>query len=174
MPARPRRRARHARAALPLARTVALTRAAIAATETASAASRTILHRSRYLQDALTNPAAWHHPELRRMGTEKVAAAFAAGAAGLGAGKPFQTALSRWTSNQWKLGFDLANGWHPAPTLPALWAAQARFMQASAALAMSSAADLAWGWTRMLTAASRPVQRVALANAKRLEALERR
>lgn len=174
MPRRPRSRARRARAALPLARTAALTRATIAATEAASAASRTILHRSRYLHDALSDPAAWHHPELRRMGTEKVAAAFAASAAGLGAGKPFQTALSRWTNGQMKLGYDLATGWNPVSPFPALWAAQVRFMQASATLAMSSAADLAWGWTRIVTAAARPVQRVAVANAKRLAALERR
>jgi hypothetical protein len=138
-------------------------RLAVAGLATTAAAATTIAHRTAMLARA-TDAAALANPEFVRMGTEKVAAVAAAGAA---------TALAAPL-----FGFSvLEYGWRMLQSTQAALAEAALCRNAAELAAVQrrwagsmSAAGLALGESaaRVAAAGLRPVHRTAAANAKRL------
>ena len=172
---RSKSRARQTRRDLASLQRMSVSLACMAANAMAAgnAAPQTIAHRSKILHDALRTPAHWHHPEITRMGAEKVSAALNANAAAFAAMAPLQSGLAAWMSSQQALAFALGRSLFLPPSPARFWEAQWRYAERSAALTWSMWIRLAGNWMRIAAATAAPIHRVAIANAQRLGKADR-
>ena len=142
--------------------------------EIAVAAPHTIAHRTGMMLSALGNPTAAVDPELRRMVDEKVSAGIESATAMLtgshGGPELLQDCLGRQIRSAASLTSDLAHSRSPVD----LFWAQLRYSHASAGNAAAAWTSLIGVFGAAMLAGTRPVHRIATANARRLTGSTRR